>query len=423
MSRSTSLLVALLVAVAAPPRVVHSQGILDRVKQKAKDRLNAKADSAADKGLDKIEGAIRCVATDKACIKKAQDAGKSVVVTDAKGHPLKDQPYAQPPGAPAAAAASASSGPPPGTGLWVNYDFVPGDSVIFAEDFTRDEVGEFPKRLELVSGNYEVAQASDGRYMRGTAVGYVKIPLGRMLPDRFTFEADIQVAPGGYVKLYLADPDKTNGIGYVQFNPSESGVTGPGTESISAPAEDVNNTVFHARVMADGKHVKVYVNDKRVANAPSVNLGRSNELWLGLPGDENNPVLITNIRVAASARKLYDALAATGRVATHGILFDTGADALRGESTPTLVEIGQMLQQHPDLKLTIEGHTDNVGDAASNQSLSERRAAAVKAYLVANYQIDASRLSAKGYGASKSAAPNTTPEGRQMNRRVELVKN
>ena len=419
MSRPTAFLAALLVAVAAPQ--VHSQGFIDRVKQKAKDRLNAKADSAADKGLDKIEGAIRCVATDKACIKKAQDAGKPVVVTDAKGNPLKDQPYTQQSGAPANAASASTT--PPGTGLWVNYDFVPGDSVIFAEDFTRDDVGEFPKRLELVSGNYEVAQASDARYLRGTAIGYVKIPLGRMLPDRFTFEADMQVAPGGYVKIFLADPDKTDGIGYVQFNPTESGVKGPGTESISAPAEDVNNTVFHARVMADGKHVKVYVNDKRVANAPSVSLGRSNELWLGLPGDENNPVLITNIRVAASARKLYDALAATGRVATHGILFDTGSDELRGESTPTLKEIGEMLQQHADLKLTIEGHTDNVGDATSNQSLSERRAAAVKQYLVTNYQIDASRLSSKGYGATKPTAPNTTPEGRQMNRRVELVKN
>ncbi|HVX39155.1 MAG TPA: OmpA family protein [Gemmatimonadaceae bacterium] len=420
MSRPTALLAALLVAVAAPPKIARSQGFIDRVKQKAKDRLNAKADSAADKGLDKLEGAIRCVATDKACIKKAQDAGKPVVVTDAKGNPLTDQPYAQQAGA--ASAAPSSTGAP-GTGLWVNYDFVPGDSVIFAEDFTRDDVGEFPKRLELVSGNYEVAQAADGRYLRGTAIGYVKIPLGRTLPDRFTFEADMQVSPGGYVKLYLADPDKTDGIGYVQFNPTESGVKSPGTESTSAPAEDVNNTVFHARVMADGKHVKVYVNDKRVANAPSVNLGRSNELWLGLPGDENNPVLITNIRVAASARKLYDALAAAGRVATHGILFDTGSDALRGESTPTLTEIGDMLRQHPDLDLTIEGHTDNVGDAASNQSLSERRAAAVKQYLVTNYQIDAGRLTAKGYGASKPTAPNTTPEGRQMNRRVELVKN
>lgn len=420
MSRPLAVLSAiLLAATAAPPAPAHAQGFIDRVKQKAKDRLNAKADSAADKGLDKVEGAIRCVATDKACIAKAQSAGKPVIVTDAAGKALPTQPYTQP----AAGAAASADAPAPGTGLWVNYDFVPGDSVIFAENFTRDDVGEFPRRLELVSGNYEVAQLKDDRYLRGTAVGKVIVPLGRMLPDRFTFEADIMVAPGGYVKLYFVDPDKNDDAGYVQFNPSESGVTGPGTESISAPAEDVNNKIFHARVMADAKHVKVYVNDKRVANAPNIALGRSDRIWIGLPGDENNPVLISNIRVAASARKLYDALSTSGRVATHGILFDTGSDRLRGESTPTLTEIGQMLQQHADLKLTIEGHTDDVGDPAANQSLSERRANAVKQYLVANYHIDAGRLAATGYGASRPAAPNTTPEGRQMNRRVELVRN
>jgi outer membrane protein OmpA-like peptidoglycan-associated protein len=81
-----------------------------------------------------------------------------------------------------------------------------------------------------------------------------------------------------------------------------------------------------------------------------------------------------------------------------------------------------MLSAHPQLKLTIEGHTDNVGDAPSNQSLSERRAAAVKQYLVTMSHVDAARLTTKGYGATKPIAPNTTAEGRQENRRVELVK-
>ena len=94
----------------------------------------------------------------------------------------------------------------------------------------------------------------------------------------------------------------------------------------------------------------------------------------------------------------------------------------RPESTPTLREIGEMLKTHADLRLTIEGHTDDVGDAKANQSLSEARAAAVKAHLVKEYGIDAARLEAKGFGASKPAVPNTTAEGRQQNRRVELVK-
>jgi OmpA-OmpF porin, OOP family len=95
---------------------------------------------------------------------------------------------------------------------------------------------------------------------------------------------------------------------------------------------------------------------------------------------------------------------------------------LRPESTPTLKEIADMLAAPPDLKLTIEGHTDNVGAAAANQTLSEKRAAAVKAYLVGTAHVDASRLASKGFGATKPVGPNTTAEGRQNNRRVELVK-
>ena len=81
-----------------------------------------------------------------------------------------------------------------------------------------------------------------------------------------------------------------------------------------------------------------------------------------------------------------------------------------------------MLQAHPDLKLAVKGHTDNVGTPADNLKLSEARAKAVMAALVKEQGIDAGRLQAKGLGSTKPAAVNTTAEGRQNNRRVELVK-
>lgn len=81
-----------------------------------------------------------------------------------------------------------------------------------------------------------------------------------------------------------------------------------------------------------------------------------------------------------------------------------------------------MLKAHADLRIRIEGHTDNVGNPDFNQKLSERRAAAVKTFLEKEYGIDGSRLEAQGFGDTRPVASNDTPEGRQANRRVELVK-
>ncbi|MFN8650892.1 MAG: photosynthetic reaction center subunit M [Gemmatimonadales bacterium] len=124
-----------------------------------------------------------------------------------------------------------------------------------------------------------------------------------------------------------------------------------------------------------------------------------------------------------SAADLYAGITGeAGRVATQAIQFEVGSAAILPESKAQLVEIGKVLTDHKTLKLAVEGHTDGTGVADSNQVLSERRAAAVRDYLVANYGVAADRLTAAGYGASRPVAPNDTPEGRAQNRRVELVK-
>ncbi len=83
---------------------------------------------------------------------------------------------------------------------------------------------------------------------------------------------------------------------------------------------------------------------------------------------------------------------------------------------------GSILKSRPDLRLAIEGHTDNQGDDAHNQDLSNRRAQAVKAYLVDMHEVDAGRLQTAGFGEGQPVADNSSPEGRAQNRRVELVR-
>jgi OOP family OmpA-OmpF porin len=81
-----------------------------------------------------------------------------------------------------------------------------------------------------------------------------------------------------------------------------------------------------------------------------------------------------------------------------------------------------MLDEHPELRLSIEGHTDADGEEAYIQDLSERRAAAVKRFMLERYGVDEGRLESAGFGESQPVADNGTPEGRQQNRRVELVR-
>jgi OOP family OmpA-OmpF porin len=105
--------------------------------------------------------------------------------------------------------------------------------------------------------------------------------------------------------------------------------------------------------------------------------------------------------------------------AARNIFFETGKATLLKKSYPALSEVAKILSDNPQLKLAIDGHTDNVGNDAFNQDLSEKRAAAVKTYLVSK-GVDESRLAATGYGETQPVADNKTTAGRQKNRRVEM---
>lgn len=124
----------------------------------------------------------------------------------------------------------------------------------------------------------------------------------------------------------------------------------------------------------------------------------------------------------APGQQMEQQLATKGRVQVYGIYFDFGSDVLRPESEVVLQEIAQVMGQHADWQLAIEGHTDNIGGDAYNQDLSDRRAAAVKNALVSRFNIAAERLTTSGFGASRPVDSNDTLEGRARNRRVELVK-
>jgi outer membrane protein OmpA-like peptidoglycan-associated protein len=117
---------------------------------------------------------------------------------------------------------------------------------------------------------------------------------------------------------------------------------------------------------------------------------------------------------------LEKAIAQTGSAAIYGIHFDTDSAKLRPDSTPALEAVLGLINNHPGSRWTIAGHTDNQGNSAHNQVLSQNRAVSVIAWLKA-HGVDSSRLAPQGFGATQPVADNATANGRALNRRVEIA--
>ena len=120
--------------------------------------------------------------------------------------------------------------------------------------------------------------------------------------------------------------------------------------------------------------------------------------------------------------QLEQELEKNGRAKVYDLYFDFNSDVLRPESGRVLEEIAQVMHAHPDWKLSVEGHTDNIGGNSSNLDLSKRRAHSVVSALAVRYLIPENRFTSNGFGSSSPIDTNATPEGRARNRRVELVR-
>lgn len=163
------------------------------------------------------------------------------------------------------------------------------------------------------------------------------------------------------------------------------------------------------------------------AQSPSQIVGHKGSTWIFIDnrGEYYYQTIVTEKamkqEVTSDASALGEEINKSGHVAVYGIHFDTGKAAILPDSEQVLGEIVKLLQQNADLKLRVEGHTDNQGNGAANQALSERRAQAVVTWLT-GHGVAAARLSAKGMGQGKPVADNSSDDGRAKNRRVELVK-
>ena len=381
-----------------------AQSILDKIKIKTKQRADNKVDNAIDKGLDKVEDASKG---------KNNQADNSNNASDQKQN--------------------SNSSSAPSLKVYQNYDFVPGDKILFEDNFTDDQDGEFPAHWELISGQAVANKIKGELALFLTEGNYVRVK-PRMktesyLTDPFTVEYDMYSVPGAYGVItmlkYKNKDEDYESESSVSVGHSEVSYGGKVSFSKSLSegvgGENFDNKWHHVAIAYKNKQLKIYVDQNRILVVPDTKVNFERAEFAGI-GDEKNPIVFKNVRIAAGGdMNMIGKKFTESKIVTHGINFDIDKATIKPESMGTLNMIVQVLKDNPDIKFEVDGHTDNSGTAAHNLTLSQQRADAVKDQLV-KMSIDASRLSAKGFGDSKPISDNTSLEGKANNRRVEFVK-
>ncbi len=312
---------------------------------------------------------------------------------------------------------------------WSKYDFVPGDRVIFEDNLEGEENGEFPSRWDLVTGNVEIAEFGGENVIMFRAgapsiVPYFKEVKEDYLPDVFTVEFDLYCSSSNFV-LYLYDrKNQKHGsptgytdleINYYHMDFATSNSDYPDKKNLA------ERRWMHVSVAYTNGKLKAYMDETRLINIPRIDFDPKGITLFTYHASNEQLFYVKNVRIAAGGVKYYDRVMKDGKIIATGIRFDTGKSSLKPESMGVINEIYELMYKNPELKFSVEGHTDNVGDDAFNLALSADRAETVMRTLV-DMGIAGERLSSLGLGESMPMDDNNYPEGRANNRRVEFVK-
>ena len=312
--------------------------------------------------------------------------------------------------------------------VYSKSDFVSGDEVMFDDQLVGEKIGEFPSQWDLLGGNAEISKI-DGEnviYMdKSTEITPLMKDPKNYLPESYTIEFDFYInkESSGWWRTELLDPNgsRTSNIELWSEPDAKRTIeggwktTGDERRSSSTTA-DLSAVGWHRiSISFNQRALKVYFDGVRTINVPNV----AQAGWFRIYCTAKH--FIRDIRIAKGAVPLYDRMMTDGKFITYGITFDVGKSTIKPESMSEISRIVTLMTENPELKFSVEGHTDNTGNAASNQTLSEARSKAIADKLV-ELGIAADRLSASGKGQANPIADNATDEGRAKNRRVEFVK-
>ncbi len=330
------------------------------------------------------------------------------------------------------------------------FDFVPGDEILFFDDYSNDFIGDFPSKWNT-NGSGEVVTFNDDsqrwlQILSGFGIYYM--PLDVELPEEYTIEFDLygygldnKTSSTAKLQVLLSDDTQLKrgeywGAAWIPFG--QYGAFGIQVKSYAyGEGYTINNSVTadirqaaqnkpHISIAVNKERFRLWVNDKKYIDIPKM-LSQSDKISAvkfqaeGFK-DGKEKIFISNLKIAKGGLDLRRTLLSEGKVSTNGILFDSGSSTIQPQSYGILRQISQVLQQDSSIKLLIVGHTDNDGSDSNNLALSKSRAAAVKQALIDTYGVDGNRLSTDGKGETEPIADNGTVDGKAKNRRVVFLK-
>ncbi len=325
------------------------------------------------------------------------------------------------------------------------YDFVPGDKVLFFEDFSQDAIGDFPALWTTTgSGEVKTVNLASGHWLHMNAQDQVyNLMKDLNLPENFIFEFDLIAQPGeedGHFDFYLTLYNSSNDFLDDALYPGISGthvtisdqnwqVRGYHNEkdrmfdgeTSLVPVE--TNGLSHVIIWVQKARMRIYHKGSKVIDLPTVMYTPTNynRLRFSLWSSQGTP-LISNVRFTSASPDTRSKLLTEGKLISYGIYFDVNSDKIKPESRGAINDIAKVLAENPSIRIKIEGHTDGDGDNASNLDLSKRRAKSVKYMLTSEFSVADDRIETDGYGESKPIGNNNSSEGKAQNRRVEFIK-
>ncbi len=438
--------------------------ILNNSKRTLERRTENAVDRTLNKGIDKVEqGAENTVKGDN----KKNKSKKSKEVDEENSNDKNNNPDTQNDKSDNKTNTNHSS-KKENTSLAVysKFDFVPGEKVIAAEDFSQDAIGDYPARWNTNgSGEVVTLNNSTTRYLKTNSECVFYPEWISNLPENFTVEFDLysteeysfysgwfvvgftseknvsknfrqfarfgdgRIANGGGFEIGLHPGNAGNTAGRIHVHNSfnKTKIIENENEQKSFTVNKIKKNYVHVSISRQKGRVRVYLDENKVIDIPRLcpdEVTTLNSIYFRNEGGnpEKEAYFLSNLSVAVGKPDTRSKLITEGKLSTTGIKFDSGSDQIKPESYGTLKEIADVLKENSNVRIKIIGHTDSDGSADANLELSKKRAASVKSALVKEFGIDAGRMETDGKGQNEPVDTNNTPQGKANNRRVEFIK-